>query len=341
MTVSLVLNNHDTGRVSPQTRDRVLQAVRELEYRPPATASEAVQTIGIVTILSVASLFSDQYVGRLVEGAFAIKEASRLNSLFFAHHLFVDKDIFKSIRIFCDGRCDGLIVIAPYRNDALVPALLQRGTPFVVIGASDITVEATSDNAPDATSCDVVDIDNAATGRAATEYLLNQGHRRIGFVGGNHRVSSVVQRWQGYRDAFTMRGIAVDPRLDRNEIARAEFTADVIGEVMRLPSAERPTALFCWNGGAAETALDCLPKMGFAVPADVSVIAIDDWREAPALTPALTTFRQPIAEIGAHAMRLLLNRLAARTAVTPAPMPVRELLPAELIVRASVGPASG
>lgn len=322
MTVSFVLNDK-REQVSEETRERVLKAVREMGYRPKAAErhrkAPPVLTLGLVTGVSGESLVTSGYYTDLLRGLVPAADQLGHNLTLFTDSLF-RADIHRSIRVYCDGRCDGLLLVAPSIGNPVVPALHERGIPFVLVGDTGADL-----------SLPCADLDNLDAGRQATQYLLAQGHRRIAFFGGPNFVTSALERQHGFRQALDAAGLAVQPDWVLANIVYPQQETVQIHKLMAEPEGQRPTAFFCWNDGAGHKAIATLQEMGIAVPKAVSVISIDDDSLALSLKPLLTTFRQPYSEIASRAIQILAAQIRHDTT-----QPHRALLPAELIVRESV-----
>ncbi len=322
MTVSFVLNNK-RGQVSEETRERVLKAVRQMGYRPRAVErhrrAASVLTLGLVTGVTSESLVTSGYYTDLLRGLVMAADALEHNLTVFSNHLF-RSDAHQSIRVYCDGRCDGLLLIAPSIGNPVVPALRERGVPFALVG----------DTGED-TALPCADVANVAGGEQSAQYLLAQGHRRIAFLGGPDFVHSALERQQGFRRALAAAGIPVRPEWVVQDLVRAGGQAERLHGIMAVRGDARPTAVLCWNDGSAQEAIETLHEMGLRVPEDVSVIGFDD--DAPALALGLTTFRQPYNEIGRCAIEILAAQVRRERMETP-----RVLLPATLVVRGTVGP---
>jgi len=139
------------------------------------------------------------------------------------------------------------------------------------------------------------------------------------------------QRQAGYRESLMEAGIAFDPELVRDGGYKAALTADSAHELLTRP--DRPTAVFAANDMSALGVLAVARELGLRVPEDLSVIGFDDIPEAARSTPPLTTLAQPLHDLGAQALRMLIELLDGKE------VPSHVQLPAELIVRASTGPA--
>ena len=322
MTVSFVLNSVP-GQVSVQTRERVLQAVREMGYRPAAlehARGQRVNTLGVLASLSGATLYKFSYYNSILNGILTEADRRHQNVTLFSHHLWTNTA--RNLRTFCDGRCDGLLVVAPPIGSKLVRALRDRGIPCVLIGDSGDEPEYSS-----------VDVDNSSAAFSLTGYLLDQGHRRIALLKGFAEMRSAVERETGFRQAHRKHGVAVDETL----VASGEYGEASGYERARLllvrPPAQRPTALFCGNDEIALGSLQAAHDLGLSVPRDLSVTGFDDDPRAALSTPPLTTMRQPFDLLGKRAVEILLAGIRE-----PAALPQQALLPTEFIARGSVAP---
>jgi LacI family transcriptional regulator len=180
------------------------------------------------------------------------------------------------------------------------------------------------------TGMPTIDSDNFAGAVLATNYLLSLGHRRIGFIGGRPDLESARLREAGFRSAMAEAGVTVDETLIRIGGYRIETAEGPAREL--LSRAERPTALFAANDLSAIATMTAAQGLGLTVPDDLSVIGFDNVPESAMASPPLTTIRQPLQQMGAEALRLLVDLLAGIERETH----VR--LPTDLVVRASCTP---
>jgi LacI family transcriptional regulator len=319
-TVSYVLNNGPRV-VHPQTRERVLEAARRLNYHPSAVArglsKKRMETVGVV-MGYWASPDTDPYFGSILGGILTVAQERRQSMTLFMEHSWTDA--LGNLRFYCDGRCDGLLLVAPPTDHAILAALKQKEIPFVVV--SDLTTD------PDISG---VDVDNRAAACAMVGYLVAQGHRRIAMLGGHASLSSAPQRLQGYRDALAEAGIPYDEGLFLPGAYNQDTGYERARKLMCLPEAHRPTALFCCSDAIAFGALRAFKELGYQVPCDVSVAGFDDVFMAALTQPPLTTVRQPLRQIGERAAEVLLSQIQDRV-----PGIQKEVLPTELILRDSV-----
>lgn len=219
----------------------------------------------------------------------------------------------------------GILAIAPTAEHIpLLEQLYARGVPVVIVGAS-----------ADGWQLPFVDTDNYTAAREGVRYLLQQGHRRfVGLFAALETFNS-RDRWRGFRDALQEAGIPkehiwtfITPYADEFDDAVREGLSTLI----RLP--EGPTAVFAGGYYLALAALQIAHGVGCAVPRQLSVLGFDDPPSAAFTVPSLTTFRQPLEEMGARAVQKMLQLIRGRS-----PEPFQERLPLELVERESVADA--
>ncbi|MBC7809427.1 MAG: LacI family DNA-binding transcriptional regulator [Akkermansiaceae bacterium] len=325
-TVSRVLNGRPSAQVAPATQKRVREAALRLDYYPSGVARGLARgrmnTIGLVLYYEQPSVTSDPYLGPCLDGILAVHKRDHQNTVLFTKSSWAEA--LEHLPSFCNGHCDGLLVILPHTDSAIIGALAGLKVPFLLVGDSR--------DDPDLVC---VDVDNVGAGRDAVRYLIGLGHRRIAAFCGNAIFCSSGQRLEGYRQAHEEAGLLYDPSLVRDgSYFPAPGSCDAsVRALLDRPLAERPTAIFCFNDNIAIDTLHALRKHGIAVPQEMSVIGFDDVPAATAVHPALTTVRQPIRAIGERAADLLLAQING--AVVPGQ---KDLLPAQIIVRESTSP---
>ncbi len=180
------------------------------------------------------------------------------------------------------------------------------------------------------TGMPTVDSDNFAGAVLATNHLLGLGHRRIGFIGGRPDLESARLREAGFRKAMADARVRVDEALVRIGGYRTETAEGPARELLSCP--ERPSAVFAANDLSAIATVTAARGLGLTVPDDLSVIGFDNVPESALASPPLTTIKQPLQQMGAEALVLLVDLIAG---VDRDPH-VR--LPTELVVRASCTP---
>jgi LacI family transcriptional regulator len=209
---------------------------------------------------------------------------------------------------------DGAIIVTPTVVDA------DAGVPVVAIDPHAGSAELPT-----------VESDNLTGGLLATRHLIELGHRRIGFMAGRPDLESSRLREAGYRQAFSEAGMAVDPSLVRMCDYRRDAAHQPVIELLSRP--DRLTAVFAGNDLSAIGTMEAAQEMGLDVPGDVSVIGFDDIPEAARTTPALSTVRQPIQQMGSAAVELLIALMDGRT-----PETTHVRLPTSLVLRGTTAP---
>jgi DNA-binding LacI/PurR family transcriptional regulator len=324
-TVSRVLNATDALVAAP-TRERVLAVVRELEYHPRAVArglaGKPMNTLGVVLAYILPSVTADPFLGPVLDGILATNKRRRQKTVIFTENDW--DEALRHLPTYCDGHCDGLILVIPSLNSEIVQALKQKPVPFVVVGEYRDDPEVT-----------VVDTDNVALAYSAVRHLVEQGHRRIAILCGNPELTSNSQRVAGYRRALAEAGIACDETLimpgEYWEWSGVENTE----LLMQRPPQKRPTALFCSNGRIALGALRALETLKVRVPQDISVSAISETAEISTARLPLTAAQMPLRQVGEQATEILLAQIHDGTVAG-----TKILLPGELVVRETVNPLS-
>lgn len=200
-------------------------------------------------------------------------------------------------------------------------------TPTVVEVASSAPVVAVDPHAG-SSSLPTVESQNLEGAMTATRYLIDLGHRRVGFIAGRPDLESARLREQGYRRALDEAGIGYDPDLVRVGGYTREATEGPAREL--LEQSEPPTAIFAANDVSAIATIDVARSMGVSVPDDLSVIGFDNIPESALSQPALTTIDQSIQAMGFEGMRMLIQLID-----DPDAEPTHLTLPTELVVRQS------
>ena len=176
-------------------------------------------------------------------------------------------------------------------------------TPSVVDADADVPLVSIDPHAGPA-GVPTVDSDNFTGALLATRHLIERGHRRIGFMAGRPDLESSRLREAGFRQALAEAEFEVDPDLIRLGDYRRDAVRAPATELLSHP--DRPTAIFAANDLSAMGTMDVAREMGFDVPGDLSVVGFDDIPESIRTTPPLTTVHQPIQEMGAAGITMLI-----------------------------------
>ncbi|MDN3497016.1 LacI family DNA-binding transcriptional regulator [Planococcus sp. APC 4015] len=203
-------------------------------------------------------------------------------------------------------------------------------TPTVVSASADIPIVAID---PHTGRADLPTVESDSFGGAlqATRYLIELGHRRIGFLAGRPDLRSAGLREAGYRRALSDAGILFDPALVQDGRYEEYAARSAATTLLSLP--DPPTAVFAANDLSALGVLDVATGFGLRVPADLSVVGFDDIPEASRAAPALTTIRQPMGRLGAIAAEMIVGLLGGDP-----PAQTHVLLATQLVARATAAP---
>lgn len=324
-TVTNVLHGR-MQRISPQTRDRVLHAIREIRYRPkphsPSMGEVANRTLGFILQESAFSpLSSNLYSGEIFSGVLTTTAAHGWVTSVFVETYW--PDIGQAIRYRYDGRADAVILIASTIDNESHVWFVERGVPTVIVGSSKEIPRVST-----------VDITNQESAADLTRHLADLGHRRIAFIATAPRQYSMFERASGVRSITDEYGLDRDdcpilgeyhpvvetahwesiPLPIKEEFRLHEGnTADILRELYR-PGGVRPTAIVAWNHDVATHALAGLRELGLRVPDDVSLVAFDDSAGMREADPPITVIRQPLTSIGKRAAGIAIERVLDPTA---------------------------
>lgn len=284
-TVSRVLNDHPSLR--PATRQKVLDAMRELNYRPNAAAralsSSRSRVVGIL------STSSGEYGPATSIAAIEAAARSRGYSVTIANADGLDPgSIDEAVNHLADLSAEGLVVVAPQTQVLERLSMLSIGIPYITVQAARATPEGRQ---PD-------QVDGA---RLAVAHLAELGHQRIGHITGPADWLDATQRLGGFRDELSDRG------LDTRSVAAGDWSAASGYRAAHELLAEGVTAIFAGNDQMALGALSAAASARIGVPRQLSVVGFDDVPEAAFYAPPLTTVRQDLVGVGRRAVAALLG----------------------------------
>ena len=296
-TVSRVINGRP--EVSESVRESVLRVVHEQGYtsgRAPSTGNGAFATRLVAVTLPVVH---HSYFSVILDGA---------GEAFYEHGLSMvlsptlhehDREASLLERLM-HGTTDGALLILPEESNEELSALHRAGYPFVIVDPQ---------RPPDELAPTVSAANTSGAGEAV-DHLLALGHRRIAAITGPAGWIATDDRLRGYRSALSAAGIAPDPALRIESDFSAEGGDSAAAELLALP--DPPTAIFAFNDMLAIGAMQAARRRGLSIPADISIVGFDDTIEASIAWPALTTVRQPLAEMGRIAVAQLVRLLRSR-----------------------------
>jgi LacI family transcriptional regulator len=321
-TVSYILNGK--RKVSEQTKQKVLDMIKKLEYVPDLNARgltvKDTKLIGVVvpqTEPGSTLMFRNNFYGEILGSI-------EWNARQYGYHVLVSgTDVTADyLRLIQERNLDGVIIIGSYENDFFTQ-LKTLGIPVVLVDSY-----CHFDYFP------VIGIEDKKGSHLATKYVIDQGHREIAFaVGRLHEEGIMLRRMRGYLEAFEEAGIPC--RQDWILEGNVDYDSGV--EIARqIASMEkRPTAVVAAADVLAIGLIRGFFETGVKVPEDISVIGFDDLDISRYLTPGLTTIRQPISEKGKQAVELLVEQMAEDSRQIEKPQTI-VMLPMTLVIRESV-----
>jgi LacI family transcriptional regulator len=316
-TVSRVLN--DRPDVAPETREAVLQVVREHGFslnRGARGLSAGRTGIVGVTLPFVHAAYFAFILSGITEALYEQDMRAVLCPTLHEH----DREVTLLERLM-RGTTDGAVLMLPQESAEELRALQSHGYPFVVVDSRHPL--------PDDVPC--VTAAHTAGAKRATGHLLGLGHKRIGVVTGPQGWSATEERLAGYHAALGAAGVLREPELEVEGDWLISGGFDGAEQLLDLP--KPPTAIFAFNDNMAVGVLQAARTRGLRVPEDLSLVGFDDSEQASIVTPPLTTVRQPLAEMGRMATSLL-TRLLERQRVEA----LRVQLATKLVVRESTAP---
>ncbi|PIQ84032.1 MAG: hypothetical protein COV75_04510 [Candidatus Omnitrophica bacterium CG11_big_fil_rev_8_21_14_0_20_63_9] len=308
-TVSRVIN--DVSTVSEANRQRVLDAIRRLKYRPNPSArrlaSGKSNTVGIV-LPRFADMFHSFYVSELIKGVGSAVERLKLNLLL---HV-TDGRSFVDV-----STVDGILFADIDGNEDQLDFVMNQDLPCVVLNhfINELPV-----------SC--ISVDNRAAAEQVVDYLAKLGHRDIATITGHLRTPVGIERLDGYLKAMKARGLEVKPHF----VQRGDYSGPSAREPAKrlLTHPDRPTAIFAASDEMAVTTIETALELGLRVPEELSVVGFDDSPIAAFARVPLTTVWQPLSQVGEMAVDVLSKFIAGKQR-----QPVKTLLGTKLIERQS------
>ena len=327
-TVSLVLNDSPSGKSIPQeTRDRVLDAAKRLNYRPNYFARSLRQNRSM-SVAVLAPDLSEGYFTRVMSGV--VRELTDAHYFYFTACHDWNKELIEQYpRMLVERAVDGFLLLNTPAEEIEVPV------PVVAISAHSAVDNVTN-----------IVIDHHLAVEQALTHLYKLGHRRIAFMRGPRAIPDSEFRWVAIQQVAGELGLKIDPahviRIDSAAWSMRTGHHPMAPEIGYKPmkalleKTRDFTAIFCFNDIAAIGAIRALKDAGLSVPKDVSVVGFDDILSAAYSTPSLTTVRQPLTEMGKRGAQILLERIADKEKEFPAEI----VMAPELVIRESTGPAT-
>lgn len=314
-TVSRVVNG--SPNVTADVIAAVTRAIDDLGYVPNraarSLASRRTQAIALVIPENTAKFFADPYFASVIQGV-----ATHLAATEYTLSLLIasETETEKTSRYLQGGNVDGALILSHHSDDQTYVQLSRRMP--VVFGGRPMSADGADSY--------YVDVDNVAAARAATEYLIGRGKKRIATISGPHDMASGLDRLEGWRQALDAAGLAADLHEE------GDFTPPSGEVAMRrlLDRGEPFDGVFAASAQMASGALNALRQAGLRVPEDVGIVGIDNDYFAKNALPPLTTIDQPSVQQGSTMADVLLRLIDG------ADVPRATIIPTSLIERTSV-----
>lgn len=291
MSVSNVINGR---RVSLRTREAVMQAIVDLNYKPNI-AARALASASSIRIGLLYNSPESAFVSALLVGAF--DAATRFGAHLMIQRVEEGRALGDTLRDMVDSGANAIILPAPYCEAVSGTGLVEKlGVPLVGLCSGSALSDMPS-----------VRVDDVAAAREMTSYLIGLGHRRIGFVRGAHNHIISRTRFEGYCIALREHGLEYSDDL----VVDGDLTFDsgLAATESLLDLADSPTAIFASNDDMAAAVVSVAHRRDLRVPDQLSVAGFDDSPISRKIWPTLTTVRQPIVDMTAIAVETVIGTL--------------------------------
>lgn len=285
-TVSLVLNQVPNIHIPEETRQRIFEAARTLDYHPDALGRRLVtgktSTVGLVLQQSANQVVSDAFLLQVMLGIEQILSPSGFHVLLKQ----IDPQDERGYSYLAnENLVDGIILSGPRQDDHEIAHLIEKGFPCILMG------QMPGNPLP------YVDVNAVEGAASAVRHLISLGHQRIGLItNASLKYTSAQQRKQGYLRALSEANIPLDEGLIREGAYTAESGFEAMHHILKQP--HPPTAVFVASDVVAIGAIQAIRQAGRRIPEDIAIAGFDDIPMAAYLNPPLTTIRLPAYRIG-------------------------------------------
>ena len=308
-SVSLVLNNKPS-RITEATRERILEAAKELGYnfeekkrkakQISESQQEAAKRFAVIGIIR--PRYSNEFLDACQKGIDQYSQVYGYHTVICAGNDTTEQTLDR-IQFLSSMKVAGLIVIPPMdmniekNNEKLGRALKEAGIPFLLLN-----------QAIDRVYCDFITADNKSGGYMATEYLIHNGHDRIGMIVGNREVYTCRKRIEGYKEALAFYNISIKEEY----IYYGQYRMQTGYEGMKYLYDLGVRAVFAYDDEIALGVYQYAWENGLAIGEDISVVGFNDLYVSAVLTPPLTTISQPGEQMGKKACETIINRITGK-----------------------------
>ncbi|MGM7702746.1 LacI family DNA-binding transcriptional regulator [Pseudalkalibacillus sp. Hm43] len=290
-TASYALNN--INKISPETKKKVIEAARELNYLKNGIASDLKRT-NTNTIALILTDLSGPYYSELINGVQTVAMSNGYDLIACNSMGDAQSTAVKFIR---EKRVDGVIILAHNISDETILESAREGFPIVVL-----------DRKLDDEHILQVEVDNWQGGFIATEHLIKQGHRKVAYISGPNNSHDNDLRFNGYKAALEKYDL---PYIPKWKIS-GDFTRESGYKATKMLIAQNdlPEGVFYANDEMAIGGIQAFNEKGIEIPGDISIVGFDDIQLSEFVSPPLTTIRQPKYEAGALAVHLIFQKLS-------------------------------
>lgn len=297
-SVSRVLNGEKY--ISQRILEKVNEAIKELNYSPSQIArslkKQKTDTIGVI-VPDLTNYFCSTILSSIEESA--SEYGYNLIVCNIAENLDKELRYLHAVR---EMRVDGIIIMHQKVDERILSFIESASMPILFSCVRSPLPERFS-----------VLINDYQAARDATDYLIQLGHRRIAFLGGDlEDITSGQSRYQGYLDALSQAGIPLNPDFIRFGNYKQESGHLMMREILERESGERPTVVFAASDDMAVGAMNSILDHGLRIPEDISIMGFDDSLIAQAVRPMLTSMHQPARELGRTSLEYLHNLIEGR-----------------------------
>ena len=293
-TVSRIINN--SPLISAETRDKTLKVMKELNYVPNSMArglsNQKAFTVALLVNISEPKAYSNPFFYEVIHGIETIVYDRGL-CLIIANLQTSMKKVNMLDWLIHGKRTQGVILPSAIVDTRMARDLKKLGFPFVVIG------EPVNCREP----VDWVDVNNQQGGQQAVDHLLQQGYKRIAFMGGSQKETFNRNRLAGYRESLDANGIEYMPEYVREGGSSKEDGKSMMQELLSLP--ERPDSVICSDNFLSLGAMKAIEEAGLKIPQHIGVLSFDNFPIADLAEPPLTTVDIDVFEMGVQAGTML------------------------------------
>lgn len=315
-TVSRYLNN--SPLIAPKSVEKVKAAMEALQYSPNSIArsfaNQLTNTVAFIVDSENEDSFGNYY---FLEGQYGIEKMLGQRGYYLMIVNMSNRSHGEDVidKLIAEKRVDGIILPSQLSNADILDTIDQKGFPCVMLGQREENADISW-----------VDLDNEMGGRIATSHLIENGCKRIAFIGCSFDKSFVRQRLDGYRDALAQSGMTISDDLIREGYRGKEKGVEIMGTLLGMP--EPPDGIVFSDNVAAYGAIAAARGMGKNIPEELQVISFDDSMVTDLTEPKMTVVNIDMFYLGAQAATMLLDQLE-----TGATDKKHHLLPVNLIYR--------